>query len=511
MKERWILLLRFLPAVIFCGFLSFGEAVPALWWNAVVMICAVYLIDAVLSKYMKGKSPAGKLLLALALFFLYLFAAAAIPNSISVPLSKPAKTVEVRGDTVGEERARLVTTNQEALEQRLRMIDEAQMSIVLNTFEWYPDHSGTDVMAALYRAADRGVQVRILVDGFTAAMGLDTDPAFCALAAHPGVEVKVYNRLNLLLPWRSASRMHEKYLIIDDACYLLGGRNTSDLFLGSYPVSRTNDDMEVLVWQPSAAPDSSLSQLRAYFEAMWAQRYCTAFAGHRGGETQLRAAYEALQTENAAYLAPYDYPSHTSPTRQITLFTGPTVPLKKEPVLFYELSSLMQAARERVIVHTPYAICNKPMYDELTKIASGVPRAELMLNSPQNGANLFGSSDYLTQKARLLRTGFSLYEYNGGASYHGKLILIDSDISVVGSFNMDMRSAYLDTELMVVIHSEEINQQLEACMAQTRLTCSQVLTSTEYVPGGTVSELGWKKMLFYDVLKVVSYPLRHLL
>lgn len=57
-----------------------------------------------------------------------------------------------------------------------------------------------------------------------------------------------------------------------------------------------------------------------------------------------------------------------------------------------------------------------------------------------------------------------MWEYEGGYSYHGKSILIDDDISIVGSFNIDMRSAYLDTELMLVIDSREINQMLETAM-----------------------------------------------
>lgn len=45
----------------------------------------------------------------------------------------------------------------------------------------------------------------------------------------------------------------------------------------------------------------------------------------------------------------------------------------------------------------------------------------------------------------MLGTGLEVWEYEGGYSYHGKSVLIDDDISVVGSFNIDMRSVYLDT------------------------------------------------------------------
>lgn len=53
---------------------------------------------------------------------------------------------------------------------------------------------------------------------------------FRELTSHPNVEVRFYNNINLLTPWRANYRMHDKYLIADDFAYMLGGRNTGDLF-----------------------------------------------------------------------------------------------------------------------------------------------------------------------------------------------------------------------------------------------------------------------------------------
>ena len=72
--------------------------------------------------------------------------------------------------------------------------------------------------------------------------------------------------------------------------------------------------------------------------------------------------------------------------------------------------------------------------------------------------------DYLNHKKDIINTGVTIKEYEGGISYHGKSMTIDDDIAIVGSFNMDMRSAYLDTELMLVIDSKEINEQLGGAM-----------------------------------------------
>ena len=61
-------------------------------------------------------------------------------------------------------------------------------------------------------------------------------------------------------------------------------------------------------------------------------------------------------------------------------------------------------------------------------------------------------------------TGLEIHEYIGDISYHGKSIAIDNRLAIVGSFNMDMRSTYLDTELMLVIDSPEVTQELKASM-----------------------------------------------
>lgn len=144
------------------------------------------------------------------------------------------------------ERVLCIDDSKDALLWRLRMIDSAQQEIILATFDWREDNSGRDMLAAMQVAADRGVHIRILVDGLAGTVYLRGNGSFCALAAMPNVEIKFYNPVSLLKPWTLNYRMHDKYLIIDDTVYLLGGRNTYDLFLGSY-VDTYNLDRDVLV------------------------------------------------------------------------------------------------------------------------------------------------------------------------------------------------------------------------------------------------------------------------
>ena len=72
------------------------------------------------------------------------------------------------------------------------------------------------------------------------------------------------------------------------------------------------------------------------------------------------------------------------------------------------------------------------------------------------------SSDYTRNRGKILDTGVSLREYFGDHSSHGKSILVDDRLSIVGSYNLDMRSTYVDTETMLVIDGEVFNRHREA-------------------------------------------------
>lgn len=98
-----------------------------------------------------------------------------------------------------------------------------------------------------------------------------------------------------------------------------------------------------------------------------------------------------------------------------------------------------------------------------------------MTNAPANNDNPFGASDYMLHKDKILDTGIRIYEYEGGISYHGKSITIDDNIAIVGSFNMDLRSVYLSTEIMTVVDSEDINRQLKGYMEEYEEYCTRVI------------------------------------
>lgn len=413
------------------------------------------------------------------LLFVFVYEVAGILVAYS---RHPAVSAETKQNTAAQkyekhaagdgERAAIIEENAQALLQRVRLITNAQESLVLSTFAFHSDESGRIIIGALLDAAERGVQVRILADGFESYVAMEGNPYFYALSSHDNIEVKLYNKANPLKPWKMMGRMHDKYLIADEQVYLLGGRNTYNFFLGDFP-GHKNYDRDVLVYCENPQKENSVSQLGDYFDTIWAHDASRYFHEKKalGKRSSVKNAaetaavcYNTYIAENQAVVCDKDYEKDTAAAESIVLLSNPIHTQAKEPVVWYQLGELMKQAKQRVVIHTPYIICNDMMYGTWREVAERVPEFTVMTNSAANNGNPFGSADYAKNRAKILDTGVSVWEYEGGYSYHGKSILIDEDLSVIGSFNMDMRSAYLDTELMLVIRSEEVNERLERNM-----------------------------------------------
>lgn len=409
-----------------------------------------------------------------------------------------------------QERVRSIDDNMDALLWRLRLIEAAQERVVLCTFDFRDDDSGRDIMAALFQAAERGVDVRIMVDGINGALYLTGSGNFRELASHENVLVKFYNPVNLLLPWRINYRMHDKYLIADDFAYILGGRNTNNLFLGNY-VDSYNEDRDILVYETVSGKGGSYWQLQQYFDQIWnlpcAKPYRKTVyrkGGLEGHYLAVREMYPEAFTET-------EWEKETVETKGIELSTNPMKPENKVPLLWDRLVEEMEQGKD-IVIQTPYIICSGMMYQELTAIAKET-EVGLIINAAEGGANPFGCTDYLNQRNRVHRTGIHTYEYSGGQAIHTKTILVENNISMVGSCNLDMRSVYLDTEMMLIIDCEELNASIRR-QAEELKECSRHIFPNGAVEDGEEYQSvdqGVPKKLFYGGLRVLIVPFRHLL
>ncbi len=449
--------------------------------------------------------------------------------NLAIAVVGSSKQPEYNGDkqvamqsTDGTERAVIVEDNSDALLSRVRMIQNAQSEIILSTFDFMSDESGRIMIGALCEAAEKGVKVEVLVDGFDGVLHMKWNPYFYALSANENVTLMMYNEINPFTMYKGMARMHDKYLVVDRQIYMLGGRNTFNYFLGDYS-NYKNYDRDVLVWRrkPAAQQENaSVNELLAYYETVKNSGECSSFAHGKSladrycvkhAMERIEEEYEKYCSEHEELSDEYSYEDNTFQVESIALLSNPVNAGVKEPVVWHKLMSLIGSAKESVKLHTPYIICNDMMYDTIKDAAAG-KEVTVMTNSVANNGNSFGAADLEKNRDRMLDTGVTLLEYDGGVSYHGKSMVIDDDISVVGSFNMDMRSAYLDTELMLVIKSDELNAQLRTIMSEYEKSAVTALPDGSYDnPNNVVpQEITTTRKVRKNIIKMLFYWARFL-
>lgn len=432
----------------------------------------------------------------LACYIVYVLIAMLVPFANLKPVSDVNKTFdrnEYYSDEVSVDRGEIIEDNDEALAERIRLIQGAEKQIILSTFDMRTGFSAEDVIGALLHAADRGVQVKILVDGASGLLHMSGQDLFYALSSYPNIEVRMYNTPSLIKPWTINGRMHDKYLIADHKVMILGGRNTYDYFLGNYIEENKSYDREVLVYNSEYADesriDSVIFDVESYFNRVWELDCCKTWKNEKelyededvvAMATEVKTRYNRMKRSNPSWFREdYSYEAHTKETDKITLVSGETGILGKEPKVWYQLKELMCQATDSVRIHTPYAVMGKDMRADLREIVQSVPEVSMMINSVETGDNFVASSDYLYHKDDVAETGVLLREFVGDMSYHGKSMLIDDDLAIVGSFNLDMRSTYMDTELMLVINSKEIAADLKTNMDTYEMQAKQVIRTED--------------------------------
>lgn len=447
---------------------------------------------------------------------LYFILGATLPFVRQKEVSNQAKqrldVNDFYSDAVSVDRAAIVEDSVDALKIRLRMLNEAKHSIILSSFSFKTDRSSQEIFATVLAAANRGVKVQIIGDGLSCGVDMKADPMYYALAQNENVTIKYYNIFNPLKPWTFNGRLHDKYIIIDDRMLLLGGRNTSNYFLGDYNTRVLSYDRDIFVYNTKTEDtnkESVIYDTIEYFKTIWESKHSKVVFDSvpfykknkaRKAEQMLKKTYETLLTEKKDCMTEtFDYIKYTTQTNKISLMTNPINIMSKEPYIWYQTMELMKRAKEKVFIQTPYAVLNKAMEKDLLEISKQIPSTKILLNSIEVGDNYVASSDYLWNKQDVVDTGFTIYEYAGDHSMHNKSVLIDDSISIIGSYNFDMRSVYLDTETMLVVDGEEFNQKLESVMNTMETDSLELDKDGEYIQNDTVRLMElplWKKISF---------------
>lgn len=320
-----------------------------------------------------------------------------------------AGTAPTRSWTVDEHRLTLLPDGPGRLDALLSLIDGARTSLRILYYIFEGDAAGTRVRDALVAAGERGVTVSLLVDGFGSA-GAPPD-FFDPLTRSEGRICRYEPRWGR----RYLLRNHQKIALADEARAIIGGFNVADDYFGTVEDGAWRD-LGLLVEGAAAG------RLARYFDALlaWADSDKPRVRELR------RLIVEASENEG----------------RTRWLLGGPTRRLSPWAVA---VCRDMRAA-SRMDMIAAYFGPNPAMLRRMGKVARRGRSRLVTAAKSDNGATI-GAARFTY--GRLLRHDVEIFEYQP-TKLHTKLVVID-DVVHIGSANFDMRSMYINLELMLRI------------------------------------------------------------
>lgn len=317
-----------------------------------------------------------------------------------------------RADLIGGNRVELLVGAAPTYDALVESIDGAVSSVHLEFYAFRSGNAAARVLAALERAASRGVRVRLLYDAFGS---LGVGRTLAPLRRRGGRAFPFFP----LDPVRRAAtinlRNHRKMVVVDGRIGFCGGINVGDEFLPWR-------DVMLRVEGPAVA------QLQAVFVEDW-----------------FFATREDLD-DDACF--PLLSPCGDSIVQCVQ--SGPDQTVESIHRLYF---AAIAAARERVWLSTPYFVPDRAMLVALETAALRGVDVRLVVPARSNHpvAKWAGESFY----DGLLAAGVRIFEYEP-AMLHTKALVVDGSFATVGSANLDVRSFRLNFELVVVVYDEDI-------------------------------------------------------
>lgn len=377
-----------------------------------------------------------------------------------------------------DEHALLMPTDEESYFTRLVLLERAERTVDVSTYKVTPDDGMLYFFAGLLKAADRGVKVRYVADA--KFEGLDDYKALrTLLRSHENIEYYLYNPINVFDPAMLTVDMHDKLFTVDDATLIVGGANVG------FSAYVYNHDLEVLVTR-GERESAAVAQVKTYYNELLTCR-------HTRRKTEKPAAKlgdykKYLLDRYEAYYAskPFDkqrdYRAEGLPVDKITLAHNPIEGKKRAPQILETMFTLAEHSRD-VIFQTPYFCLTDPYLERFVRAAESADSFVLSTNSLYNSPNL-AYGVYMKNRKKLLSPKLTLSEYQGRLQIHGKAAVFDDRLTVVGSFNMDERSAHIDTESVLVIDSRAFNAAMRDLLDDYRAQSLTVGLDNAYEPGG---------------------------
>lgn len=386
---------------------------------------------------------------------------------------------------------KLLLDGKEALAERLWMVENAENRIDVQYFLWDDDLSGQLFMQQLLRAADRGVKVRILIDGFSVA---NRNRQLASIDQYPNIELRVYNPfaartgfgriLNFLVDFeRLNRRMHNKSLIVDQTLVITGGRNIGDHYFG-FDEEVDFLDADILSVGPV------VNKVANAFDYYWSSNWSVPVS--RLPDTRLTLKnlndLKSFVSEDLVALFPqspeFSEAEKTSHLNNLTaaLVWAPTTYIADVPArqsnqlkdVAVALGKHIDSAEEEVLIESAYFVVDETATDSLRSLSDRGVRIRVLTNSLASNNLIINHASYAMTRDFMLENGLELYEMRpqfGSCFYedcsdrrqialHAKTAVIDRSLVYVGSMNLNLRSAYLNTESAMFIESETLAFEL---------------------------------------------------
>lgn len=383
----------------------------------------------------------------------------------------------------------LISDNYDAFAVRVLAARSAVRTLDLMYYLWHDDHTGRLLMQEVFRAAQRGVRVRMLLDDVNPRK---SDSAYLALSSHPNIELKLFNPSGIrargimrsvevvLRLFALTRRMHNKAWIADDTIAIVGGRNVGDAY---FDAAETNfRDLDLLLLGPA------VQQTARIFEAFWNCQEAkpignldsaatiantNPFEGS-DGETESKLLNGVGDRGSIAEFIATSNDVHW--VERVRVISDPPEKVRgwrRRSWLMKELLPIIQSAQKCLEIVSPYFIPGKRGSAILSGLISDGVDVAVLTNSlaATDVAAVHGA--YANYRRRLLRSGVRLFELqpfsrqtkisvfgSKGASLHTKAFSVDDRTGFVGSFNFDPRSVSLNAEMGVLFEDEKLVAEL---------------------------------------------------
>lgn len=396
----------------------------------------------------------------------------------------------------------LLDTGRSAFLARAALIETAERAIDAQYYIWNSDLTGSYLAARLYAAAQRGVRIRLLLDDINVG---DRDAALAAMDAHPNIEVRVYNPFTARSGpgrvygfttefQRLNRRMHNKSFTVDGSVTIVGGRNIGDEYFDT-DTKLNFRDRELLAIGPVV--EQVAHGFDAFWNSHWAYpirtltgerltgeegaRLLTRANGNAERLTQLGHRPATSSDEGLAYLLTAFGELIWAPARLI--YDEPPAPeaLGDDSIrqtVAEALATVALTARHEILIESAYFILDDATLKAVAELRERGTRIAALTNSLASNDVLANHSGYARRRKAMLASGIEIYELRADADscreviavaphcasalfgLHSKTIIFDRATVYVGSFNVNLRSTFLNTETALIVESEALAAQI---------------------------------------------------